>query len=65
MLRSVTTDTSREQRESKRERESLYLGEDRDEDGEVPAVIGTAEESDYRECISEVVFTIYLGDILV
>ena len=30
------------------ERES-YLGEDRDGDGEVPAVIGTAEESDYRE----------------
>ncbi|KAF2596880.1 hypothetical protein F2Q68_00007915 [Brassica cretica] len=36
-----------------RERES-YLGEDRDGDGEVPAVIGTAEESDYRELFQSV-----------
>ncbi|KAF2594101.1 hypothetical protein F2Q70_00042291 [Brassica cretica] len=52
---SVTNRSS----ENRREKES-YLGEDRDGEGGELAVIGTAEESDYRWCISEVVFTHFL-----
>lgn len=33
-----------------------YLGDDRDGEGGELAVIGTEEESDYRWCISEVLF---------